>query len=97
MALYDEDDSSGSDVTGGGDGGDSNYAQLGGLFSSLGTTISSVYRSVSGPQTVKPGTVIVNPNGTTSVAGSVFSGQGGSGLMFLGLALLVVVVLLMRR
>lgn len=77
------------------DSGDSTLTQLGGLFSSLGTTIAQDFSAISGPTTVKPGTVIVNPNGTTSVAGA-FPVSGGSGLLIIGIGLLFLLFLLMR-
>lgn len=79
------------------DGTDSTIAQLGGLFSTLGATVAKDFNAIAGPTTVKPGTVIVNPNGTTSVAGGLGNlGSGGTGLMFLGLAILIALILFMR-
>lgn len=75
------------------DQGESTLTQLGGLFSTLGTTVAQDFSAISGPTTVRPGTVIVNPNGTTSVAGSITS---SSGFLFIGIAFVLLLFLLLR-
>lgn len=81
-------------VSGGSDGGDSLWAGLGGFFQNIGTTVSQAYSSISGPTTVKPGTVIYNPNtGTTTTAGITGNLTQGPGLLLLlGFALLLIFV-----
>ena len=86
-----------SDVTGGSDGGDSMWAGLGDLFSSLGTTIAKDYTAISGPTTVRPGQLIYNPNTGQVTNTSQILPQGSGGMLILiGIAILVVVLLLRR-
>lgn len=91
-------DDSSATVAGGADGGDSLWAGLGGLFSSLGTTVSQAYSSISGPTTVKPGTVIYDPRtGTTQTAGTLGNLTQGNGLiLILAFGLLLAFILLRR-
>jgi len=93
-------DTSAGDVSGGGDGGDSLLTQLSGLFSSIGTTVSSTVRQVSGPQTVKPGTVVLDANGRPVQAGLALPGFGttsGTTIILVGLAIVILVLLLRSR
>jgi hypothetical protein len=95
--LYDE-SSSASDVTGGSDGGDSLFSQLGGLFSNLGTTIATDYRAISGPQMIQPGATYINPQtGLPVTAGQSIFGQSSNGFFFIALIGIALLILFMRR
>jgi len=92
------DNSTSGDVSGGGDGGDSLLTQLSGLFSNIGTTVSSTVRGVSGPQTVRPGTIVLDSSGrpvTTGLPAGL--PQSNMGLILLGLGILVILLLFLRR
>jgi hypothetical protein len=95
-ATYSGDDTSAGDLSGGSDGGDSLLTQLSGLFSNIGTTVSSTVRGVSGPATVRPGTIVLDSSGRPVNTGfNLPTGNTGMFIM-VGLAIIVLVLLLRR-
>lgn len=92
------DSSSSGDVSGGGDGGDSLLTQLSGLFSSIGTTVSSTVRGVSGPQTVRPGTIVLDSTGRPVTTGLPLGfPQSNQGLILLALGIVIVLLVVFSR
>jgi hypothetical protein len=89
-------------ISGGSNGGDSIFSGIGGFFTpsgitSIGGAIATDYHAIAGPTTVRPGTIIYNPNGTTSVAGSVLGSGNSSVLLLLGIGLLILFLILRSR
>jgi hypothetical protein len=71
---------------------------FGGLFSSIGTAVSSGLKASAGPTILRPGSTVLGPNGQL-IQVPATSGLGGintSTLLFLGLGILVAVFLIMR-
>ena len=76
--------------------GSSNIASLGSIFTGLGASVASIYKSTAGPQSVSPG-VYYNPaTGTYSTVGPAGVLTGNNSGVFILIAAAVVLLLVLK-
>jgi len=70
---------------------------LGGILNTIGTTVARDYSAIAGPQTVRPGSVVYNPNTGQAQYVGAFGAASNPNMLLLLLGIGAVALILLAR